>query len=76
MRSLSKASALSSDIGGWINEWASAWSVSDLSCLVRVEFSGRLTRALGRCTPETDSIRLLGSPMLSLGSMRMSSYFE
>jgi predicted SprT family Zn-dependent metalloprotease len=42
----------------WITEWASAWSLSDLPSMVRVAFSERLTRALGRCTPETGSIRL------------------
>ena len=39
-------------------EWASAWAVRDLASMVRVDFSDRLTRALGRCTPETGSIRL------------------
>lgn len=58
MRSLSNASVFSYDVGGWINEWASAWSAPALSSLVRVDFSKRLTRALGRCTPETGSIRL------------------
>ncbi len=58
MRSLLNAPVLSPHVGEWITEWASAWSVTDLASMVRVGFSDRLTRALGRCTPETGSIRL------------------
>jgi predicted SprT family Zn-dependent metalloprotease len=50
--------ALNSHGAQWITEWASAWSVLDLPSMVRIAFSPRLTRALGRCTPETGSIRL------------------
>lgn len=58
MRSLLNAPVLNPHVGEWIAEWASAWSVTDLASMVRVGFSDRLTRALGRCTPETGSIRL------------------
>jgi predicted SprT family Zn-dependent metalloprotease len=52
------APVLSSHVDEWIIEWASAWSVLDLPSMVRVGFSKRFTRALGRCTPKTGSIRL------------------
>src|SRR6516165_8533774 len=58
MCKLLAAPVLSSHVAEWITEWASAWSVLDLPSMVRIAFSERLTRALGRCTPETGSIRL------------------
>ena len=58
MCKLLAAPVLSSHVAEWITEWASVWSVLDLPSIVRIAFSKRLTRALGRCTPETGSIRL------------------
>src|SRR5262249_14381108 len=53
-----RETVLISDIGRWVTEWASTWSVLDLPSMVQVAFSDRLSRGLGRCTPETGSIRL------------------
>ena len=42
----------------WLEEWESLWGVPGLSAHARVTFSGRLRRALGRCSPRSGSIRL------------------
>lgn len=42
----------------WLTQWASLWSVPDLPSKTHIVFSRRLTAALGRCTPQSGSIRL------------------
>lgn len=42
----------------WLANWAAIWGVPDLPSRVRIVFSQRLRRALGRCSPRTGSIRL------------------
>jgi predicted SprT family Zn-dependent metalloprotease len=42
----------------WLDGWAAAWNVPSLPSRVRIEFSSRLTRSLGRCEPRAGVIRL------------------
>ena len=42
----------------WISEWAPTWGTPELLENVRVVFSTRLRRSLGRCMPTTGEIRL------------------
>jgi SprT protein len=41
-----------------LEKWAQLWGVPDLAASVSVEFSTRMTHALGRCLPERSIIRL------------------
>jgi predicted SprT family Zn-dependent metalloprotease len=41
-----------------IHNWGEQWGVPDLHEVVTVEFSTRMTSALGRCQPTTGQIRL------------------
>lgn len=45
----------------WISEWAGAWGTPQLPGHIRVGFSTRLRRSLGRCLPKTGEIRLHGA---------------
>lgn len=51
----------------WLEEWGSIWGVPQLAAGLRVVFSPRLTRTLGRCTPHAGSIRL--NPCLQIASI-------
>ena len=52
------APPLESPYRDWLTQWASLWSVPELPSKAHVVFSRRLTAALGRCTPQSGSIRL------------------
>jgi SprT protein len=42
----------------WLLTWSAAWGVPELPSRVRISFSQRLQRSLGRCSPSTGWIRL------------------
>ncbi len=42
----------------WLADWSAAWGVPELPDRVRIEFSERLQRSLGRCSPRAGVIRL------------------
>ena len=42
----------------WVDRWAQVWSVPELGQAVRVEFSSRMRRSLGRCYAPDGLIRL------------------
>ena len=42
----------------WLVTWGSLWGVPDLSSRVQIQFSSRIRRSLGRCTPRAGVIRL------------------
>lgn len=42
----------------WLASWGAAWGIPNLPAMVRVEFSPRLRRSLGRCLPAVGVIRL------------------
>ena len=42
----------------WLAAWAVVWDLPELPWRVRIVFSQRLQRSLGRCSPRTGSIRL------------------
>jgi SprT protein len=54
----SNAHQASPEIRRLLARWGRAWRVAGLSTEVRVEFSARLTRSLGRCHPRSGIIRL------------------
>jgi predicted SprT family Zn-dependent metalloprotease len=50
----------------WMAAWAVVWDVPELPWRVRIVFSSRLKRSLGRCSPRTGLIRL--NPGLRTGA--------
>lgn len=46
------------DLNNWLATWGTAWGVPDFPSRVRIEFSPRLRRSLGRCLPVQGVIRL------------------
>lgn len=42
----------------WLSDWSRLWNLPQLPARVRVEFSTRLKRSLGRCHPVSGKIRL------------------
>jgi len=42
----------------WLSAWGIAWGITDLPSRVRIEYSYRLRRSLGRCFPAQGFIRL------------------
>lgn len=46
------------DVARWLDAWGLAWGVPDLGRCVRIRFSLRLRRSLGRCNMETGDIAL------------------
>jgi SprT protein len=42
----------------WLTAWGALWHVPELPAKAQIVFSRRLTAALGRCTPQSGSIRL------------------
>ena len=48
----------SGEIGALLAEWAGRWGDSSLAAGVKVEFSARMSLALGRCWPNRRLVRL------------------
>ena len=51
----------SSDLQKRVDRWYRLWGIPEPGAAVEIEFSSRITRSLGRCSPDRNLIRLASS---------------